>query len=205
MNATHRGVNRTVLLVVGVVLIAGGAVAAAAALVPDVASVWRSATESSVQWMRDAAAATRLAEATPVSWLAIAVLAALLAIVVVAVIIVARLGGGRSSTVLREEARDGAQGAVTIGHGFAADALTGALANRSEILSSRVAARKVRGIDVLHVKVTPRQRTSPRDVAELVGRLADNLAVLTGRETPMLLSIRSGIRSRVAASESPVR
>ncbi|MEJ6489165.1 hypothetical protein PQI23_05440 [Leucobacter sp. USCH14] len=205
MNATHRGVNRTVLLVVGVVLIAGGAVAAAAALVPDIASVWRSATESSVRWMRDAATASRLTEATPVSWFAIAVLAALLAIVVVAVIIVARLGGGRSSTVLREEARDGAQGAVTIGHGFAADALTGALANRSEILSSRVAARKVRGVDVLHVKVTPRQRTSPRDVAELVGQLADNLAVLTGRETPMLLSIRSGIRSRVAASESRVR
>ncbi len=205
MNATRRGINRSVLLVVGIVLIVGGAAAAAAALLPDIGSAWTTATESAAQWMRDASAATRLAEASPVSWFAIAVLAVLLAVVVIAIVIIARLGGGRSRTVLREEAREGAQGAVTIGHGFAADALTGALATRSEILSSRVTSRRLRGVDVLHVKVTPRQHASPREIAEVVGRLAENLVLLTGRETPMLLSIRSGLRSRVAAGEPRVQ
>lgn len=205
MNATNRGVNRAVLFVVGAVLLAAGGAAFAAIVWPSAADLWQTGMTNAQAWLRDTEANTRLHESTTVSWLAVAALAVLLAIVVVAVVIIARLGGGRSTTVTRAEAEGGTVGAVTISHSFAADALTDSLARHDEILASRVSAGRVQGEDVLHVSVTPRQNTSPVEVATLVTTLIDNLALLTGRESPAFVSIRSGVRSRLAADKSRVQ
>ncbi len=205
MNATNRGLNRSILFGAGIVLVAVGAAAVSPALWSRFADAWLQGADAATAWMHEADETTRLNESTPVSWFALAVLAVLLAVVVVACVIVARLGGGKSRTVIRQEAGDGAQGAVTVGHGFAVDAFTHALAGRPEILSFRVAARKVRGADVLHVSVTPRQQASPREVAETIGQLTENLSMLLGRETPTLVTIRSGIRSRLSADGSRVQ
>jgi|GEM_PF-453958 len=204
MNATNRGVNRIVLFVVGVVLIAAGGAAAVAASWPVAGEVWKRSMSTTTEWMRGADRASRLSEATTVSWLALGLLCALLAIVIIAVTVVARLGGGRSSTVIREEAEEGAKGSVSIRPAFASGAIAHSLSSHDEILSSRVNARRIRGSDVLHVSVTPRQNTSPVTVAETVTRLVDNLVTLTGRDTPTLVSIRSGVRSRLAADQSRV-
>lgn len=204
MNDTNRGVNRIVLFLAGVVLITAGGAVATAALWPAAGEAWRTGASTLVQRMQDTDQASRVSEATMVSWLALAVLAALLLIVIIAVIVIARLGGGRSSTVIRDDAGEGAQGAVTIRHGFASDAITHSLATREEILSSRVSAHRVRGDEVLHVSVTARRNTSPIVIAETVTRLVDNLETLTGRGAPTLVSIRSGIRSRLAADRSRV-
>ncbi|KAM9861737.1 hypothetical protein ACI1US_02389 [Leucobacter sp. BZR 635] len=205
MNATNRGVNRAVLLVVGAVLLVAGAAALLAVVWPAAADLWQTSMTNADTWLRDTESSTRLHESTTVSWLAIAALALLLAIVVVAVVIISRLGGGRSTTVTRAEAADGPVGAVTIAHGFAADALTDSLARHDEILASRVSAGRVQGEDVLHVSVTPRQNSSPLEVAALVSTLIDNLALLTGRESPAFVSIHSGVRSRLAADKSRVQ
>lgn len=204
MNATNRGVNRVILFVVGVVLVAGGGAAATAALWPPAGEIWRTGLSRAVNGMLEADRASRISAATAASWFTVALLAVLLLIVVVAVRVIARLGGGRSGVVIREEAADGAQGPVTILPGFASDAITHSLASREEILSSRVNASRVRGADVLHVSITPRQNASPVDVVETVTTLVDNLATLTGRETPTLVSVHSGIRSRLAANRSRV-
>lgn len=204
MNATNRGVNRVVLFVVGVVLLAVGGAAATAVLWPPAGEIWQTGLSTAVTWMLEAESASRISEATTASWLALALLGILLLIVVIAVTVIARLGGGRSSTVIREEAGDGAQGSVTIRPDFASDAITHSLASREEILSSRVNASRVRGVDVLHVSITPRQSMSPVDVAETATTLVDNLATLTDRETPTLVSIHSGIRSKLAADQSRV-
>ncbi|WP_144796805.1 hypothetical protein [Microbacterium paludicola] len=204
MNATNRAVNRGVLLVVGAVLIAVGGGGAAAALWPVAAATWQSSPSSAIEWMHEADRASRLSEESAVSWFVVGILAALLLIAAAAVLVMARLGGGRSSTVLREEASGGAHGAITIHPGFASDAITHSLNDRDEILACRVAARRVRGADVLHVSVTPRKNTSPIAVANTVTRLVDNLAALTGRETPTLVSIHAGVRSRLAADHSRV-
>lgn len=205
MNATNRGVNRVVLFVVGAVLLAAGGAALAAVVWPAAADLWQTVMTGAQTWLREAESNTRLHESTKVSWLAVAALALLLAVVVIAVVIISRLGGGRSTTVTRAEAEDGAVGAVTIAHGFAADALTEALARHDEILASRVSASRVHSEDVLHVSVTPRQNTSPVEVATLVSTLIDNLAQLTGRETPAFVSIHSSVRSRLAADKSRVQ
>ncbi len=204
MNATNRAVNRTILLFTGLLLLASGAAAAAAVLWPAAGNAWQTSMSAAKEWMVNADQVTRISEATTVSWFTVAFLALLLLVVVFAIVVIARLGGGRSSSVIREEAREGVQGAVTIRQGFAADAITHALTGREEILSTRVDTRRVRGSDVLHVSVTPRQNTSPADVAGTVTMLVDNLTTLTGRETPTLVSIRSGIRSRLAADQSRV-
>lgn len=204
MNATNRGVNRIVLFVVGVVLIAVGGAAAVAAGWPVAGDVWEDGMSSAVGWMRGADRASRLSEATSMSWFTLGVLFVLLLIVIIAVTVVARLGGGRSSMVIHEEAEEGVRGSVTICRGFASDAITHSLSFRDEILSSRVTGRRIRGTDVLHVSVTPRRTASPVGVAETVTRLVDNLVTLTGRDTPTLVSIRSGVRSRLAADQSRV-
>lgn len=204
MNATNRGANRAVLLIVGIGLLAIGAAAMASALVPDAGETWRRWAAAGTAWLVGAHRDTRISEATTASWLAVGVLAALALVVVVVVILIARLGGGRSTTVIREEPGEGARGSVTIRPGFASDALTRSLASRDEILAVRVQTRRAQGADVLHVSVTPRQNVSPGEVAETTTRAIDRLSTLLGRETPALVSIRSGLRSRIAADRSRV-
>lgn len=204
MNATNRALNRIVLFAVGVVLVGAGAGVAMAALWPAARKVWQHIMTSASGWLSAMDRTFRISEATTVSWFTVAVLAALLLIVVAAVIVIACLGGGASTAVIREEAADGPQGAVTIRDGFASDAITHSLSSKDEILSSRVSARRIRGANVLHVSVTPRQNTSPVYVAKTVTTLIDNLTTLTGRMTPTLISIRSGIRSKIAADQSRV-
>ena len=204
MNATNRGVNRVILFVAGAVLLCVGAVAVLAAFWPAAADVWQSGLSAATEWMLAADAESRISDATTVSWFVVGVLAVLLVVVIAAVATISRLGGGRSSVVLHEEARGGAQGAVSIRHGFVSDLITRSLDSHDEIISVRVDARRLQGTDVLHVSVTPRQTVSPVVVAETVAGLLDNLATLLGRETPTFVSIHSGFRSRIAADQSRV-
>ena len=196
MNATNRGVNRAILFIVGVLLIGVGGAAGMAMVWPVAGNLWKSWSSTGVDWMVSADKASRLSEATAVSWFTLAVLALLALVVIVAVIV---LGGGRSSVVIREEAGTGVEGAVTVRQGFAADAITQSLASHEEISSAKVNVRRLRGTDVLHVSVTPRQNVSPADVAETVTGLVDRLATLLGREISTIVTIHSGIRSRLAA------
>ncbi len=204
MNETNRGLNRAILLVVGLILFAAGAAAAAAALWPWVGTAWSEGLASGISWMHDAADRTRVTDDATPSWFVLAVLAVLVILVVLAVVVIARLGGGRSATVVRVDGFDGELGPITIRDGLASDAITRSLSRREEVLASRVTARRVGGSDVLHVSVTPRQSTSPREVAVTTGRLVDNLAVLTGTRTPTYISIHSGVRSRLAADRPRV-
>lgn len=205
MNATNRGVNRTVLLLAGLVLLSAGAAALLASVNPVAATTWGRWSQSAISWMQGAEDATRISGTSPSSGFTISVLAVLLLVIVGAVVVIARLGGGRSSVMIREETGDGVHGAVMIRQGFASDAITGSLAARPDILTSRVSASRVRGEDVLHVSVTPRQNASPLEVAETVTRLVDNLATLTGRQTPTCISIHAGVRARLAADQPRVR
>ncbi|WP_029150568.1 hypothetical protein [Microbacterium indicum] len=204
MNDTNRAVNRVVLMVAGVLLLAAGAGALAAMAWPAAGDAWAAGGAAAIEWMRRAHDATRVSEATTLSWFVLALLAALLLVVVFALVVVARLGGGRSGSVARFEPGEGAQGAVTIRQGFASDAIARSLDGDRDILACRVDTRAVAGEDVLHVSVTPRRGTSPAAVASAVTALLDSLEVLTGRDAPALVSIRSGIRSRLAGDRPRV-
>lgn len=205
MNGTNRAVNRVALLLVGAVLLAAGGVVLLTSLWPAAATLWNKWVPAAVSWMQETDDASRIPAAGTASWFAIGVLAVLLIVITMSVVVIARLGGGRSSVVIRDESGQGAQGAVVVRQGFASDAITRSLSERDEILSSSVSAGRVGGTDVLHVSITPRQNTSPVDVARRASRLLSNLATLTGRDIPALISIRSSVRARLAADQSRVR
>lgn len=200
MNNTNRALNRAVLIVVGIVLLALGAAVVVLLVWPAAADIWTGATETGRTWLEDAIAATAIAGST-LSWLVVGVLAVIVLVVVLLVIVLTRLGGGRSRTVLRAGAADSPLGRVTIRSGFVSDALQHSLDRHDEILFSSVTASDVRKQPVLHVSVTPRQNTSPRAVLDDVDRLVANLVTLTGEDVPTYISIRSGLRARLARDQ----
>jgi hypothetical protein len=140
-----------------------------------------------------------------VSWLAIAGVVLALVVVVIAVTVIARLGGETSAPVLQIAATDTDLGGVVVRPGFASDVIGHALSGREEILHNRVTTTRVKGQDVLHVDVVPRKRTSPAVVADLAGRAAGALSSMTGRDLPVFISIRDSVRARLAAEQPRVR
>lgn len=204
MNATNRVLNRAVLLVIGLVLLALGAATVAAACWPAAKRVWGSWTTSALAWMHQADQRSRLWSTASLSWFVLALLVALTLVVLFAIVVITHLGGGRSSDLVRLPAEEGNRGTVRVEQGFAADALASSLAGHDDILATRVSLWRVKGEQVMHVVLTPRQNTSPVEVASTVTGLLDNLGALTGASTPTVVSLHAGVRSRLAADQSRV-
>lgn len=195
MNATRRGLNRFLLFLVALALLAAGALALAVALVPGGVDAWTSVAGGFQGWLqgigRDSAGWGAVA--------AIAVLAILLIVIASAAV------RGRRQTPLESTGSATDLGRITVTDGFASAALTNALGDRDQILSSRITAGEVRRESVLHVAVTPRQNTSPREVAEHVETLVENLAALTGQNLRTYISIHSGLRAKLARDTTRVQ
>ena len=139
--------------------------------------------------------------ATAVSWIAIAALALIVFLVVLLIVALTRIGGGRTHTVLRSTGSQSSLGRVTVQESFVSDALKNSLTQRDEILFSSVTANDIRKQPVMHISVTPRQNTSPRQVVKDVDQLVTNLATLTGKDTPTYISVHSGLRAKLAHDE----
>jgi hypothetical protein len=204
MNNTNRGVNRTILLIVGLLLTAGGAAVILARTWPEAGNVWSAAFTTSIETLQRLDADSSVPGLAQATWLGIGIDAVLVVVIVVAVIVLTCLGGGSGGAVLTSDSGRDTRNTIVIEQGFASDALTQTLERHEEILSARVRARRIRGNDVMHVTVTPRKNTSPAEVATTVGTLIANLETLVGRELPALVSIKSGIRSRLASDQSRV-
>lgn len=197
MNDTNRALNRTVLIIIGILLLGVGAVVVLAAVWPVAAETWTVATEAGRSWLEQALDGTAIAGST-LSWIVLGVLAVIVLLIALLIITLTRLGGGRSRTILRSGTHDGPRGRVIVRSGFVSDALQHSLDARDDILFSSVTASDVRDQPVLHVSVTPRQNTSPAQVRDDVDRLLANLSTLTGEDLPTFVSIRSGLRARLA-------
>ncbi|MFG6503031.1 hypothetical protein [Microbacterium sp. P05] len=197
MNDTNRAVNRLLLLLIGLVLLGVGGAVILAATWPVATEIWRRSITTASDWLARSAEATRIAD-TGLSWLVLGVLAAIVIVVVLLVLAIARLGGGRSRALLTASLEDNPLGRVVVRDAFAADALTAALDARPDVVSTRVTAAEVRDETVLHIAVTARRNASPRALALDVNRLASNVAALTGQDLPTYVSVRSGLRARLA-------
>lgn len=197
MNDTNRVLNRIVLIIVGLAFLALGAAVVTILVWPTAGDYWTVAGESGRSWIDDAIAASTLG-ATAVSGLALGALALIAFLVVMLIIALTRLGGGRTRSILRASGGQNSLGRISVRAGFAADALQHSLQNRDDILFSSVSASDVRKQPVMHVSVTPRQNTSPRHVLDDVDRLVVNLATLTGEDVPTYISIKSGLRAKLA-------
>lgn len=200
MNRTNRALNRILLFLIGLLLLAIGAVLITIIAWPTATEYWTGATEAGQSWLQDAVDQTRIG-ATAVSWIAIAALALIVFLVVLLIVALTRIGGGRTHTVLRSTGSQSSLGRVTVQESFVSDALKHSLTQRDEILFSSVTANDIRKQPVMHISVTPRQGTSPRQVVKDVDQLVTNLATLTGKDTPTYISVHSGLRAKLAHDE----
>ena len=200
MNRTNRALNRILLFLIGLLLLAIGAVLITIIAWPTATEYWTGATEAGQSWLQDAVDQTRIG-ATAVSWIAIAALALIVLLVVLLIVALTRIGGGRTHTVLRSTGSQSSLGRVTVQESFVSDALKHSLNQRDEILFSSVTVNDIRKQPVMHISVTPRQNTSPRQVVKDVDQLVTNLATLTGKDTPTYISVHSGLRAKLAHDE----
>lgn len=195
MNATRRGLNRFLLFLVAVVLLAAGALALLVGLAPGGADTWTSVMGGFQGWLvglgRESA-----------GWGAVA---AFVVLAVILIVIASSAVRGRRQAPLQSTGSASDEGRITVTDNFASEALKNALAERDEILSARITAGEINKESVLHVAVTPRQNTSPRQVAEHVDTLVSNLAALTGQDLRAYISIHSGLRAKLAHDNTRVR
>lgn len=197
MNRTNRALNRILLFIVGVLFLAIGAALVTVLVWPAAAEFWTGATEAGQSWLDNTINATTVGTTT-VSWIAIVALVLIIFLVIMLIVTLTRIGGGRSHTVLRSTGAQNPLGRVTVRESFASDALKHSLRQRDEILFSSVTASDIGKTPVMHVSVTPRQNTSPKNVVQDVDQLVTNLATLTGKNVPTYISVHSGLRAKLA-------
>ncbi|MEX0153863.1 hypothetical protein [Microbacterium sp. LMI1-1-1.1] len=194
MNATRRGLNRFLVLLFGVVLLGVSALLLAVGLLPGGTDAWTSVVGGFQGWLvgigRESA-----------GWGAVA---AITVLAIILIVIAASAIRGRRPAPLQSTGSESTEGRITITDGFASQALKNAFDGRDEILSARVTSGEVRKESVLHVAITPRQNTSPREVAEYADTLVSNLATLTGRDVRTFISIHSGLRAKLAHDNTRV-
>ncbi|WP_341955747.1 hypothetical protein [Microbacterium sp. LWH13-1.2] len=197
MNNTNRALNRVLLLIIGLLFLALGAVGIAIMSWPTATDIWTSAGKDARSWLDQAIAATAIAGGS-LSWIGIGAVAAILVVVVLLILALTSIAGRRSKTAFRSTGAQNPLGRVTVTESFVSDAVKNSLATRDEILSTQVTANDIRNTPVLHVAVTPRQNTDPRELVDHIDRLLTNLATLTGRDTETYVSVHTGLRARLA-------
>ncbi|TDW29632.1 hypothetical protein [Cryobacterium psychrophilum] len=197
MNHTNRFLNRALLLLIGLIFLVLGAGVVAVFAWPAAAQWWSAASASAQAWVDDAIRGTMVGESA-LSWVSVGSLAAIVLLIVLLIIVMARLGGGHTHSLVRTGGQDSPAGRIIIDTGFISDALRQSLDHRPEILFSRVSVANIRRVPMMHLSVTPRQSTSPRQITDDVDHLLDNLAALTGADIPSYVSIHTGLRSKLA-------
>ncbi|QHC68234.1 hypothetical protein GSU68_17755 [Rathayibacter sp. VKM Ac-2759] len=198
MTTTNRFLNRLLLFVVGLVLLVVGGAVAAGSLLPDVQQTVSTAADDATQPTTDA-----LNGQPWILWVS-AVVALVLILLLVRFIV--RQGRGRTSTLLRVGSGSGAGtptgGSVTIDAKVAEQVLEEALSHDSAIVSVDVTAFEIRRQNVLRVTAHTRRGVSPVQVRRSIDTAVRRWDVLLGEETPVVIQIVSGLRSR---SSSPAR
>ncbi|NJC20927.1 hypothetical protein BJ994_000003 [Arthrobacter pigmenti] len=199
MNQTPRTVNRVLLAIFGLVLMVIGALAAALSL-PAVARWWQATAAEIGEALQELLAATTLAGQRD-SWLWIVLALLMVLLVILMITWVANQGKGRSGVLAYDDGESPVPGSVTINGAVAEQALKAALAERVDLVNSSVATYEFRRRPALKVRVFPRQGVAPYVVAQEVTALVDALDAALGTQTPVLISIDSGARTRFTRAE----
>jgi hypothetical protein len=197
VNNTNRALNRTLLLIIGLLFLGLGVIGIAIMTWPTAADVWKAGGKGAQSWLDQAFASTQIA-GSQITWIAVGGVAAIVVVIILLILALTSVAGHRSKTIFRSSGAQNPLGRVTVTESFVSDAVKNSLDTRDEILSTHVTANDIRREPVLHVAVTPRQNTDPRMLADHVDLLLANLATLTGRETETYISIHTGLRARLA-------
>lgn len=208
MNGTPRLLNRILILLFGLLVLAVGVLMLMLAAVPAVAEWWTEwAPSASLRAGR--AFASTLIPGTNVSWLWLLAMALLVLIILGMIGWMALQGTGRRDLIAwsNRKAEQGvpetgeAPGQVSIAASAADQALRAALALRKDLLSTSVAAVEFEGKVALRVRVVARQGADPQSITAEVERLVGGMDLLFGHPCPVLLHIASGPRARFSRAE----
>ncbi|BCW57146.1 MULTISPECIES: hypothetical protein [Micrococcaceae] len=200
MNGTPRALNRVLLFVIGVKLLAVGLLLVLLATVPAVAAWWHGFSAGVWAGMENAFRQTRL-PGHEESWLWIVAGAVLVAVIVAMIAWLSQQGKGRANLLVASDDDSHIDGEVRIGGGVAEQALRAALAERTDLAAASVATYEVRGKPGLRIRIQPRQGVAPHVLAAEVSQLVEALDLVIGQKTPVLVHMVSGARSRFTKAE----
>jgi hypothetical protein len=200
MNSTPSLLNRILVAVLGLKLLAIGVLLMLLAAVPAVRPWWHSWSAGLWDAANSAFNATRF-PGRPESWLWIVVAFALLVLIGLMVAWMAQQGKGRSNLLAAEYDPGDVPGDVRISGGVAEQALRQALAGRPDLAGATVVTYDVKGSPALKVRLLPRQGVAPHLLAAEVAELLDSLEAVVGRKIPVLIHIAAGARTRFGRAE----
>lgn len=202
MNNTNRAVNRGLLLVTGLVLVALAVVLALVATQSSAQNAWKQAASTVRSTVTGWFQATPLTMSLPGgaahSWLWLPVVAVLLLIVIALLGIILRQGQGRTTHLVSDYTPDG--GGTVVDSAVAEQSLQHALSDHPEFLSTRVSTYRIARSAVLKIAVTCRRGTNPADAVRVVEHTLLALDDLLGRRIPALVQISGGFRVRTSRS-----
>jgi hypothetical protein len=200
VNSTPRLLNRILIGILGLKLLAVGLLLVLLATVPAVAAWWHSWAGSVWNGINQAFNNTRF-PGRPESWLWILVAFALLVLIGLMVAWIAQQGKGRSNLLAAEYDPGAVPGDVRIGGGVAEQALKHALAGRPDLAGATVVTYDVHGSPAVKVRLQPRQGVAPHLLAAEVAALVDALDAVVGKRTSVLIHIGAGARTRFSRAE----
>ena len=199
MNSTNRGLNRLLILLIGLVFVVIGAAALAVVTVPVVADWWRDNRAAVLDtidgWFAwNPFAAVSSADAGQTASVLVPSAGIVLLVVGAALLIsfVLRQGRGRSGVVHRATVE---HGDIVLETDVAANALGDALDDTEAFSSVRVSAWDVNRAQALKVAVTCRRGVSPRTAVETVSTAVESLDRVLGVELPVLVEVGGGFRA----------
>jgi hypothetical protein len=198
MNTTNRALNRLLILVVGLLLIAAGGVAIVLATLPAVARQWRGTSADLRSGAPGWVAQPVLGSA---SLLVVGVVVLAVVLIVLLLAFIAKQGRGRTAAALQS---DSAATATRIDLAVPRALLEEHLRDRGELAAVRIAAYEVRGTPMLKISATCRRGVSPALVAQVIGRAVADLERVVGADVPALVQLSGGFRAgRVTAAARP--
>lgn len=195
MNRTPRALNRILLGLLGLVLIALGGGLLWISFDGAAARRWQAFAPDALDSLYEFGARTGMPGQSQSWFWALLSLATVVAIVLL-ILWAAAQGRGRTGTLVSDYDDDGAPGRVAISSAVAEQALRSALQEDPEVAAAAVSTYDVRGGSALRIRITARPGAAPHLVAADATRLVEALDVALGRETPVLISIDGGRRLR---------
>lgn len=195
MNNTNRVLNRTFVLLVGLLGLALGAVAVALVAVPDFLRAWSRTAPDVTAALTDVLARTEVAD-SGTSWVPVAGLAVAAALIVLLVVFIARQGHGHTGRLI--EAGPTEDGSTIVDAAVAEQLLTDALQNHVEFVTVAVSTYEVHTTPVLKVSATVRRGVAPRAALTVIEGAVHGLDRVLGAEIPVLVQLGGGVRTRVS-------
>ncbi|MFI8524924.1 hypothetical protein ACIGB8_10785 [Promicromonospora sukumoe] len=184
MSSSSRWLNRALLLLCGLLLLAGGAAVVLDEVRPR--GWWVPAERAQPALDRSRTWAAGLPDVGGVPGVQAAALAVAVVLIVLLIVFLATRARGRTSTVVSLRADDGR---TTVDQGVARALLAGPLTERGDVLSARTSVHRVRGAPAICLAVIVRRGADLAQVLAAAERAVEEWDSLAGVRVPVLVHL----------------